>query len=89
MKHQLDATLCRFYLCRVTLHVSGASAHHQEYLKTITAATATYVIVAGKSSHLVLSGYLIVPVGWIRSVQFSFDILVVVYLSCLFGIAKF
>ena len=25
MKHQLDATLCRFYFCRVTLHVSGAS----------------------------------------------------------------
>ena len=22
MKHQLDATLCRFYFCRVTLHVS-------------------------------------------------------------------
>ena len=32
MKHQLDAALCRFYFCRVTLHVSGASAHHQEYL---------------------------------------------------------
>ena len=46
MKHQLDATLCRFYFCRVTLHVSGASAHHQEYLKTITAATGTCVIVA-------------------------------------------
>ena len=35
MKHQLDATLCRFYFCRVTLHVSGANAHHQEYLKLI------------------------------------------------------
>ena len=23
-KHQLDATLCRFYFCRVTLHDSGA-----------------------------------------------------------------
>jgi len=23
MKHQLDATLCRFYFCRITLHVSG------------------------------------------------------------------
>ena len=34
-KHQLDATLCRFYFCRVTLHVSGASAHHQEYLKLV------------------------------------------------------
>jgi len=31
MKHQLDVTLCRFYFCRVTLHVSGASAHHQEF----------------------------------------------------------
>jgi len=30
MKHRLDATLCRFYFCRVTQHVSGASAHHQE-----------------------------------------------------------
>ena len=30
-KHQLDATLCRFYFFRVTLHVSGASAHNQEY----------------------------------------------------------
>ena len=31
VKHQIDATLCRFYFCRVTLQVSGASAHHQEY----------------------------------------------------------
>ena len=35
MKHQLDATLCRFYFCRVTLHVSDASSHHQEYLKLV------------------------------------------------------
>ena len=35
MKHQLDAILCRFNFCRVTLHVSGASAHHQEYLKLV------------------------------------------------------
>jgi len=28
MKHQLDVTLCRFYFCRVTLHVSGASARN-------------------------------------------------------------
>ena len=52
MKHQLDATLCRFYFCRVTLHVSGASAHHQEYLKTSRAATGTCV--AGKSSYLLI-----------------------------------
>ena len=35
MKHQLYATLCRFYFCRITLHVSGASAHYQEYLKLV------------------------------------------------------
>ena len=35
MKHHLDATLCRFYFCRVTLHVSGTSANHQEYLKLV------------------------------------------------------
>jgi len=35
MKHQLDATLCRFYFWRVTVHVSGANAHHQEYLKLV------------------------------------------------------
>ena len=35
MKRQLDATLCRFYFCRVTLHVSGASTQHQEYLKLV------------------------------------------------------
>ena len=34
-KNQLDATLCSFYFCRVTLHVSGASAHHQKYLKLV------------------------------------------------------
>ena len=76
MKHQLDATLCRFYFCRVTQHVSGASAYHQEYLKLSTAATGTCVL-------------FIEPDGCIRSVQFSFDVLVDVYLSCLFGIAKF
>ena len=54
MKHQLDATLCRLYFCIVTLHVSGASAYHQEYLKTSTAANGTCVIVAGKSSHLLI-----------------------------------
>ena len=35
MKHQFDATLCRFYFCKVTLHVSGTSTHHQEYLKLV------------------------------------------------------
>ena len=67
MKHQLDATLCRFYFCRVTLHVSGASAHHREYLKLVQRPLVHVLslqvshhisllgdvmqIVAGKSSH--------------------------------------
>ena len=61
MKHQLDAALCRFYFCRVTLHVSGASAHNQEYLKTSTAATGTCVIVVGQSSHLLIGAGTAVP----------------------------
>jgi hypothetical protein len=42
-------------------------------------------------AHIIrrLSAYLIVSDGCIRSVEFSFDVLVVVYLSCLFGIPKF
>ena len=83
MKHQLDATLCRFYFCRVILHVSGASAHHQFMVSALDA----NVDVCWR--QLLLSAYLIVPDGCIRSVQFSFDVLGVVYLSCLFGIAKF
>ena len=54
MKHQLDATLYRFYFCRVTLHVSGASSPSSGVFKTSTAATGTCVIVAGKSSHLLI-----------------------------------
>ena len=69
MKRQLDATLCRFYFYRVTLHVSGASAHHQEYLKTSTAATGTCVIVAGKSSHLPV--HLHVPVAAVLVFKYS------------------
>ena len=53
MKHQLMQH-CAGFISAVTLHVSGASAHHQEYLKTSTAATGTRVIVAGKSSHLLI-----------------------------------
>ena len=54
MKHQLDATLCRFYFCRVTLHVSGVKRPSSGVFKTSTAATGTGVIVAGKSSHLLI-----------------------------------
>ena len=55
MKHQLDATLCRFYFCRVTLHVSGASAHHQEYLKLVLRPLA-HVISLQVSHHISLLG---------------------------------
>ena len=34
MKHQLDATLCRFYFCRVTLHVSGVKCPSSGVFKT-------------------------------------------------------
>ena len=54
MKHQLDATLCRFYFCRVTLHVSGGKRPSSGVFKTSTTATVTSVIVAGKSSHLLI-----------------------------------
>ena len=55
MKHQLDATLCRFYFCRVTLHVSGASAHHQEYLKLVQRPL-VHVLPLQVSHHISLLG---------------------------------
>ena len=55
MKHQLDATLCRFYFCRVTLHVSGASAHHQEYLKLVRRPL-VHVLSLQVSHHISLLG---------------------------------
>ena len=54
MKHQLDATLCRFYFCRVTLHVSGVKRPSSGVFRTSTGATGTCVVVAGKSSHLLI-----------------------------------
>ena len=54
MKYQLDATLCRFYFCRVTLHFSGVKRPSSGIFKTSKAATGTCVIVAGKSSHLLI-----------------------------------
>jgi len=45
IKYQLDATLCRFYFCRVTLHVSGVKRPSSEILKNGTAAPGTGVIV--------------------------------------------
>ena len=70
----------------------ASCAHHQEY-KILTRRPVQVVVVAGGSSlrHIrdETAAYLVVPDGCIRSVQFSFDILLVVYISCLFGIAKF
>ena len=55
MKPQLDATLCRFYFCLVTLHVSGASAHHQEYLKLVQRPL-VHVLSLQVSHHISLLG---------------------------------
>jgi len=55
MKHQLDATLCSFYFCRVTLHFSGASAHHQEYLKLVQRPL-VHVLSLQVSHHISLLG---------------------------------
>ena len=55
MKHQLDATLCRFYFCRVTLHVSGASAQDQEYLKLVQRPL-VHVLSLQVSHHISLLG---------------------------------
>ena len=55
MKHQLDATLCRFYFCRVTLHVSRASAHHHEYLELVQRPL-VHVLSLQVSHHISLLG---------------------------------
>ena len=55
MKHQLDATLCRFYFCRATLHVSGASAHHQKYLKLVQRPL-VHVLSSQVSHHISILG---------------------------------
>ena len=54
MKHQLDATLCRFYFCRVHSTCFGHKRPSSGVFKTSTAATGTCVIVAGQSSHLLI-----------------------------------
>ena len=54
-RNQLDATLCSFYFCRVTLHVSGASAHHQEYLKLVQRPL-VHVLSLQVSYHITLLG---------------------------------
>ena len=55
MKHQLDATLCRFYFCTVTLHVSGASAHYQGYFKLVRRPL-VHVLSLQVSHHISLLG---------------------------------
>ena len=51
IKHQLDATLCRFISAASLYMFRASSAHHLEYYKTGTAAPGTGVIVAGRSSR--------------------------------------
>jgi len=50
-KHQLDATLCRFYFCRVTLHGSGVKRPSSGVSQIGTMATGTGVIFPGRTSH--------------------------------------
>jgi hypothetical protein len=59
-KNQLDARLCGFYFCRVTLHVSGASAHHQEYLKLVQRPL-VHVLSLQVSHHVILLGQINTP----------------------------
>jgi len=70
MKRQLDATLCRFYFCSITLHVSGASAHHQDYLKLVQRLL-VYVLSLQVSHHISLLGPYETPT-WCNTVQVLF-----------------
>ena len=45
MKHQLDATLCRFYFCGVTLHVSALIRRCDDLPATITHVPVAAVLV--------------------------------------------
>ena len=45
MKHQIDATLCRFYFCRVTLHVSALIRRCDDLHETITHVPVAAVLV--------------------------------------------
>ena len=45
MKHQLDAALCRFYFCRVTLHVSALIRRCDDLPATITHVPVAAVLV--------------------------------------------
>ena len=45
MKHQLDATLCRFYFCRVTLHVQALIRRCDDLPATITHVPVAAVLV--------------------------------------------
>jgi hypothetical protein len=46
---------CSFYFCRVTLHVLGASTHHQEYLKLVQRVL-VHVLSLQVSHHITLLG---------------------------------
>jgi hypothetical protein len=54
MKHQLDATLCRFYFLQGHSTCFGRKRPSSGVFITSTAATGTCVIVTGQSSHLLI-----------------------------------
>ena len=47
IKHQLDATLCRFYFCRVTLHVSGVRRPSSGVLKSWHGTVGHHITILG------------------------------------------
>ena len=64
---------CAGFISAESLYMFRASsAHHQEYLKTSTAATGTCVIVAGKSSHLLIRAESNETPNWCNTVQVLF-----------------
>ena len=54
MKHQLDAPLCRFYFLQGHCICFWRKRPSSGVFKSSTAATGTCVIIAGKSSHLLI-----------------------------------
>ena len=74
-KVQLDATVCRYLFTAKSLYMFRVSQHPSSgALKTVTATSGIG---------------LVIPDGCVCSIQFSFDVLVMVYIVCLFGINKF
>ena len=65
--------LSRFYFCRVALHVSGASAYHQEYLKLVRRPL-VHVLSLQVSHHITLLGPELKTCTVLHQVGVSFDL---------------